>query len=247
METLEAIGKRRSIKKFLDNPVDMTKIGVILDAGAKAPNAGNLQDYRFIVIKDKAVIEGVARACLHQTWIAGAPLIIVIGSKGEKTAYYYKEQKDMFVNHNCAAAAMNMILATTDLGLSTTWVGAFSEVELRNVLGMPGDVTPQVVLPIGYADEEVPEPAHYKLENFIFLEKWGNKIKDKEWLLKDYNILGRSIQKAEGLFSHLQSVFKDIGAKFKRDSEKAKIEKKMDAQEIPEELSKAKEEVDKKD
>ena len=240
METIDAIHKRRSIKKFLTIPVEQDKLGVILDAGRLAPNAGNIQDWRFVLIRNKSTIEGVARACLHQMWIASAPAIIVVGSKGEKTEHYYKQSKDFFITQSCAAAAMNMIVQATDLGLATTWVSAFDINELKGILGMPGEVTPQVVIPIGYGDEEVPEPSHYKLENLIFLEGWGNKLKDADWVLQNYNYLGRAINGTEKIGNKLSNAFKDIASKIKKDKEKKNYEESVKDQEVPEELKRIK-------
>jgi len=54
MDVLEAIENRRSIRKYrTDLPVEKEKVGVILEAAAIAPNAGNIQDWRFILVQDK--------------------------------------------------------------------------------------------------------------------------------------------------------------------------------------------------
>ena len=50
MEVFECITTRRSIRKYLDMPVEWDKVGTILEAGRLAPNSGNIQDYSFIVV-----------------------------------------------------------------------------------------------------------------------------------------------------------------------------------------------------
>lgn len=247
METLETIHKRRSIKKFLNTPVEQDKLGVILDAGRVAPSAGNIQDRKFILVRNKATIEALARACLNQLWIAGASAVIVIGTKSEKTKYYYKKNADFFVVQTCAAAAENMIIAATDIGLAATWVSAFNDHEVKTVLGMPGDAEPHIVIPIGYADEVVPEPAHFKLENIIYFESWGNRLKDADWVLQNYNFLGRTIEKGEGFFNFLSNAFQDIFNKFKKDKKTKEYLEEASKQEIPKELESAKEVVNKKE
>ena len=60
MNTLDAINNRRSIRKYLDKPVEFEKLTVILDAASKAPSAGNLQDWKFILVTDRNMIKQVA-------------------------------------------------------------------------------------------------------------------------------------------------------------------------------------------
>jgi hypothetical protein len=247
METLETIHKRRSIKKFLKTPVELDKLGAILDAGRVAPSAGNIQDRKFILVRDKSTIEAIARACLNQLWIAGAAAIIVIASKGEKTKYYYKKNAEFFIVQTCAAAAENMIIAATDMGIASTWVSAFNDHEIKNVLGIPSDGEPQVIIPIGYPDEIVPEPAHFELEHITYFERWGNKVKDTDWVLQNYNFLGRAIDHGEGFFNYISNAFQDIFNKFKKDKETEEHLKESDKQEIPKELESAKKVVDKKE
>jgi len=49
---------------------------------------------------------------------------------------------------------------------------------LKGAAGIPGDARPQLVLTIGYPDEVVPAPVKYTVENVVFLEGYGNRIKD---------------------------------------------------------------------
>jgi nitroreductase len=50
MDVYRAIKDRRSIRKFLDLPIEQKKISMLLDAGRFAPSAGNVQDWKFIVV-----------------------------------------------------------------------------------------------------------------------------------------------------------------------------------------------------
>ena len=53
MDALECIGTRRSIRRFLNVPVDWETIITIVEAGSLAPSSGNVQDWRFIVVDKK--------------------------------------------------------------------------------------------------------------------------------------------------------------------------------------------------
>ena len=53
MNVFEAVATRRSIRKFRSQDIPMELIGIILDAGRYSPSAGNLQNWRFIIVKNK--------------------------------------------------------------------------------------------------------------------------------------------------------------------------------------------------
>ena len=64
MDLMEAILKRRSIRKYKDIPVEQDKVVVILEAGRYAPTAGNVQDMKFLVITDPNQIAGISETYL---------------------------------------------------------------------------------------------------------------------------------------------------------------------------------------
>lgn len=193
MDTLECIATRRSIRKFLDIPVEFEKIGNILDAGRYAPSAGNLQDWKFILVTDQDARNEVGKACVEQYWVASAPAIIVVCTDPERTKRFYGERGEKYSIQNGAAAVQNMLLAAHHQGLASTWVGAFEDELLKRALSIPDSVFVHAVLPIGYADEQVPMPMRLTLENVTFIESWGNRIKDLAAYMEWY---GEHVQKA---------------------------------------------------
>ena len=68
MEVFDAIRSRRSIRKYKDKQVPWDNIVTIMQAGKYAPSAGNLQNWKFIVVKEDAKREAVAKACLPLTY-----------------------------------------------------------------------------------------------------------------------------------------------------------------------------------
>ena len=63
-------------------------------------------------------------------------------------------------------------------GLSSCWVGAFDEDRIKDLLGIVKEARPQIILTIGYADEEPLIPSKYKLDNVVYINKWWGRIKD---------------------------------------------------------------------
>ena len=118
MNTLDAINNRRSIRKYLDRPVEFEKITTILDATIKAPSAGNLQDWRFIIVTDKNLIKQIAGYSIDQYWIQTAPVLIVVCAVPEKHELYYGLRgKRLYNIQDCAAAINTMQLAAVELDL----------------------------------------------------------------------------------------------------------------------------------
>ena len=157
---------------------------MILEAGRNAPSAGNLQNWRFIVVMDKDKREKIAETCLRQYWMSSAPVHIVIVAQTEKAKMFYGERGEkLYSTQNCAAAAMNMMLQAHACGLATCWVGAFDEDMMKNTLGCGGDAHPQIVLTLGYPDEQAPTPKKNPLAEVTDLEDYGNKIKDVDVVL----------------------------------------------------------------
>lgn len=189
MSVLDIIKKRRSIRKYLDVAVEWDKIVQILEAGRYAPSAGNIQEWKFIVISEKDIKKKVAEACLKQYWMETAPAIIVICSMVEKQEQFYGDKgRDLYTIQNCACAAENMMLVATDLGLSSCWVGAFDEEMMCDALNMPTRAKPMVILTIGYPGEEVPVPPRTVLESLVFLQAYGNRIKNVNMVLWDFSL-----------------------------------------------------------
>ncbi len=179
MDTEECILTRRSVRKFKKISVDWEKIGKILEAGRAAPSSGNVQNWYFIVVDDENKRKAIADACFQQYWLANAPIHIVVCSKpADAERYYGMRGERLYSIQNCAAAAENMLLMAHDQGLGACWIGAFDEDKIKETLGIIKEVRPQMVIPIGYADEEPLVPSKYKLDKIVYLNQWWGRIKD---------------------------------------------------------------------
>lgn len=205
MDVLECIKSRRSVRKFLPVPVEFEKLGKILDAGRFAPSAGNLQNWKFVVVTDEGVKRAVASACVQQLWMETAPVLIVVCAepvKGERL--YGVRGKSVYSVQNCAAVVENILLVAHHLGLGACWVGAFEMDMLRQALSVPQDVEPQAVVCVGYADEKPPVPPRYELENVVFLERYGNRVRDVAMFMEDYAVhVQKAVSKLKGFVGKL--------------------------------------------
>ena len=77
MDVSEAILKRCSIRKWKDKGVEKEKLLKVIEAGRRAPSWANVQPWRFLIVQDKAKLEGLATAAGGQATVSSAPVVIV--------------------------------------------------------------------------------------------------------------------------------------------------------------------------
>jgi|TARA_Y100000031_G_C8162653_1_gene357786 SagB-type dehydrogenase family enzyme len=177
MDVFDAIRGRRSIRKYKDKQVPWDNMVTILQSGKYAPSAGNLQNWKFIVVKNDAKRKAVAKACLQQEWMEEAPVFVVVVAEPLKAERYYGTRgARLYTIQGCAAAMENMLLAAHSLGLGSCWVGAFDEDEIWRILGLPEDASVQGVITIGYADENPEPPVKHRIEHIMFFDKWWGRL-----------------------------------------------------------------------
>lgn len=165
MEFTEVLAKRRSVRHFNSKlAVSDQDVRALLLAGVSAPSAGNIQPWRFSVVRSAEARERLADA-LHQRWATSAPVIIVVSVDPRPCSARYAARGEMlYALQDTAAAAQNILLAAVDRGLASCWIGAFDEDAVRAALGLSDPVTPVAILPIGYSAESAGKPARRPLE-----------------------------------------------------------------------------------
>lgn len=165
MELSDAIKTRRSIRKF-DPAKDVTndQIRKILEAGILAPSSGNTQCWRFIVIRDKKTRSRLSTDAGHQSFIKEVPVVVIVCADLNASAAYGSRGIETYSLQDTAAAIQNMLLTITEMGLAACWVGAFNEDGASQVLGLPKDLRPLAMLPIGYPAESPKMPRRKSIE-----------------------------------------------------------------------------------
>jgi nitroreductase len=165
MEFSEVISKRRSVR-HLNSKLTVSDADVLalLQAAVSAPTAGNIQPWRFVVVRSLAARERLAGA-LHQRWATSAPAIIAVCVDPRPCSARYGERGEMlYAIQDTAAAAENILLAAVDRGLASCWIGAFDTAAVSEALGVTPPITPVALLPIGYSAESAGKPARRPLE-----------------------------------------------------------------------------------
>ena len=171
MEVSEAIGVRRSIRRYREDDVPVEYVEKILYAGHMAPSAGNLQGREFVVIRDASTQENICDSALKQRFIKEAPVCIVICTNLDRSKRKYGKRAELYVLQDTAASAMSMMLQAIDLGLGTCWVGAFDEKAVADALGLPIGIRPVAILPVGVPDE-IPSAPTRLWSDIVHHERW---------------------------------------------------------------------------
>lgn len=129
---------------------------VVGEAGVQKAASGIYQyiptSHSLVLKKEGDFREKIASACLNQTFIQKAPVIIVIAAKYEKTTGRYGERGIRYVHMEAGHVGENIYLQAEALDLGTVVVGAFLDVDLAQVLSLPEEQIPLYVMPVGYPD-----------------------------------------------------------------------------------------------
>jgi len=170
MSELENIKGRFSLRSYAPKPVEDPLIDWILEAARYSQSAKNLQDWRFIVVRNEETRAGLARAAKGQMFIASAPVVIVCC--GIDTGYVMTNGQPSYPI-DVAIAMENMALAAWELGLGSCWIGAFYEDTVKTLLGIPRENVRVVgMLTLGRPEATAPAKNRLPLEKIVRYERW---------------------------------------------------------------------------
>lgn len=154
MNIIDCIKKRRSRRQFTNREVTDEVIEKIIEAGIYAPSSRDCQPWQFIVVRDQDSQFELARLKSegNQEHILSAPVTLMVCVDTSKSPNSFIEDG--------VCAVQNMLLVIEELGLGAVYVSAGSKTdpeitnEIRNILSVPKNVVPLVLLPLGYPDQK---------------------------------------------------------------------------------------------
>jgi nitroreductase len=154
MELSEAIKGRRSIRAFKKQDVPEETVEALIDAASWAPSAGNIQPWKFVIVRKPAVKKKLAQATLNQEFVEEVPVVIVVCADEKRSSMGYGFRgKTLYCIQDTAAATQNILLTAYSLGLGACWIGAFNEDSAKEAVHAPEGVRPVAIIPVGYANE----------------------------------------------------------------------------------------------
>lgn len=194
-DVLKCLLDRKSIRRFKDRPVPRELVEKIVRAGQNAPTGGGQQAYSFIMISDAEKKERIIQAIGRQRFMEEAPLWLMICIDWARF-YGLCEMLDLEIEYgevtklyrgiiDAMLAAENMVIAAEALGLGSVFNGGVrsAPVELAEILRLPENVFPVVLLCIGYPDETPPPRPRWPLEAVLHENEYEMP---SETLMKEY-------------------------------------------------------------
>ncbi|HAH32681.1 MAG TPA: NAD(P)H nitroreductase [Elusimicrobia bacterium] len=170
---LELVSKRRSIRKYKPLPVEREKLLLCLEAARLAPSACNAQPYRFIVVDEPELKEKVSKAAFSGVYsgckfAAGAgALVFVVSETGKFSAWLgNRVQSTDFRLVDIGIAAEHFVLAASEQGLGTCWLGWFNAKSAARALGLGPGKKVEIMLSVGYPDEDPSQRKRKNMEEF---------------------------------------------------------------------------------
>lgn len=172
MTFLDIITKRYSVRDYADTPVEEEKLLKILEAGKWAPSACNIQPCTIIVIRDGAT-KLKLRPAYNRDWFVSAPVILSVCV--DRLSAWVRSDGVSYGFVDAAIVIDHMVLAATELGLGTCWIGAFKTQEAKKALRLPENVEPVAFMPLGYPKGQAPKKKRKELEKLVCWEYFDGK------------------------------------------------------------------------
>ena len=165
MNCVDQLLNRRSIRKYRKETIPEDIKNGILEAGRLAPSATNVQPWHFIVTTSPEGRDACSFGNFNR-WTSEADFIVV---------GVYRKNNPMMDNYakmDVTIALQNMVIAGWLQGVGSCWIGAWNDVNLRQVLEIPADCVIVGIIPFGYPDELPITPSKKPLDQIIHKEKW---------------------------------------------------------------------------
>src|SRR5215472_13966182 len=205
-DLFEIIRTTRSMRRLKPDPVPNDLIRKILEAGTCAPSGGNMQRWRFLVVKDAAIKQTVG-AYYKRAWDghvapryrSGEPApgmsrerFLRLLAAAEHLAEHIHEAPVWIVpcleggtptrtsGSSIYPTVQNMLLAARALGLGATLTTLHLqyEREAEAALGLPPGVHPYALLPIGYPTGRFGPVRRVPLADVVYEDRWGQAYRD---------------------------------------------------------------------
>ncbi len=173
MELDSAIKKRKSVRSFKTKKPSWKDILDAVDSALQSPCAGGHYHLHFILVENPKTIKSLASLC-EQHWISESSFLIVVASDDLNLENLYGERGRIYSRQQAGAAIENLLLKLTDLGLSSCWVGSYTDEQVRSLLKIPAHIQIEAIIPVGYEKPSAESSKRKKrnLENHIFWESW---------------------------------------------------------------------------
>ena len=171
MQTWDALRARRNVRQFTEQAVAPNDIDQILEAGRRAPSAGNWQPWDFVIVTDRATLTRLAGVWRGAGHVAGAAA--AIGIVAPQPA---DDRQARLLQYDLGQATMALAIAAADLGLGTGHAAVENQDLAREILGFPDDKFLAYLLSVGYPADRplrvIVRPDRRPFAEVVHRERW---------------------------------------------------------------------------
>ena len=201
----EAMETQRAVRRLLPDPVDDATVLRIIELATKAPTGSNSQNWEFVVVRDPDVKHQLARLNRQAwsiyrrlgkrrarndesarkiiaavQWQADhfeeTPVVVVACLHGRSPVFGPPVMASSFYG-SAFPAVQNLLLAARGLGLGATLttLPLWSTALARRTLGLPANVTPVAVIPLGWPRGRYGPTTRKPVGEVVHLDRYGNR------------------------------------------------------------------------
>jgi len=179
MDIESALQQTTQVKKYTNKKPPVEQIIKIVEAANQAFTHGNVHIVSFTIVDDPDTIKIIAESC-QQQYIEKVPYVIVLTSNPKQLRRLFDVRAEKYTKHHVGAIAQMFLLKAATLGLSSSWVGAFSKPTISAALGTPDSAEIELIITVGYGmhEEKIKEKQRKKpeLTGRLFFNAWGNRF-----------------------------------------------------------------------
>ena len=169
METVEAMQKRRSIRKYTDEPVSKEDLDFLMHCAMPGPSAVNRRPWDFYIVTDPKVLEELRKASRY-TNIVSPCAIVVCGNLSRALPMQLNE----FWVQDCSAATENILLGAVSIGLGTVWCGIHPQKnavkKVSAALNLSTKQIPLNIIFVGHPDQVIEPRDQYEEKRIHWVE-----------------------------------------------------------------------------
>lgn len=169
MSLMKQIKQRYSVRNYNSRKVEKDKLCTVLEAARLAPSAKNMQEWRFVVVQDAAMIEKLQIAANNQPFVGEAP--VVIACCATKADYVMRCGQAAYPV-DVAIAMEHMALQAVEEGLGTCWIGSFFENQVKSILGIPDNIRVVELMTLGYPAGDSKPANRLPMDKIVCYDTW---------------------------------------------------------------------------
>ncbi len=201
MNTFDAIYQRRAVKHYdPEHEFSEDEIQKLMEAAIQSPTSFNMQNWRFVLVRDKDLRQQIRAAASDQAHVTEASLLIVMTADvkaWEKSPQRYwreapPEVAELLVNwmgpfysgkdqlqrdeamRSCGIAGQTIMLAAKAMGYDSCPMIGFDAEQVAKLINIPDDHVVSFMIAVGKATKPAwPKPGQLPLDEVIVHDKFA--------------------------------------------------------------------------